>query len=366
MRPSAPSAVLLAFAALATVCCAEPAPPIARSIFGRTPDGAEIEQFTLRNARGASARIITFGAIVAELRIPDRAGRPASVVRTITPSEQGFRRGFAQSAAVFGRFANRIAHGRFTLDGTEHQLTKNSGRHHLHGGTRNFSKVVWTATVPDPQRAAVQLRYVSADGEEGFPGRLEAAVTYTLTAENTLRLDYTATTDRPTPVNLTNHAYFNLAGEGDVADTELTIDADRYTVVDADLIPTGEIRPVAGTPLDFTQPAPLGARAKQLEPRHRYDQNFVLNRRAGDTSLRLGARARDPRSGRILEVWTTEPGLQLYTSALVAPPAKEEVGFFCLETQHFPDSVNHPHFPSTILRPGQTFRSTTEFRFSAK
>jgi aldose 1-epimerase len=345
-------------------------PAVQRAVFGRTPEGAEVEQFVLTNRHGAIAKIITYGAIVSDLRMPDRSGRLASVVREILPSEQGFQRGFANSAAVFGRVANRIAGGRFTLDGREYQVTRNMGRHHIHGGTKNFSRVLW---LPTPSRdanvASVELTYVSADGEEGFPGKLTTTVTYTLTDGNVLRIDYRATTDKPTPINLTNHAYFNLAGNGDVLDHEVTITADRYTVSDADLIPTGELKPVTGSPLDFTQPALLGARVAALAPARRYDHNFVLNRRTGDTALQFAARVREPQSGRVMEVWTTEPGVQLYTSLLTPPAANEpspRFGFFCLETQHFPDSVNHANFPSTILRPGDVFRSTTEFRFAAK
>ena len=346
------------------------AAPVERALFGRTPEGVTVEQFTLTNSRGAAARVITYGAIVADLRMPDRDGKMASVVREITATEQGFQRGFAQSAAVFGRFANRIKHGKFMLDGREVQVTKNAGAHHIHGGRTNFSRVIWTPKVPaDSPAPAVELTYVSADGEEGFPGRLSVSVTYTLTHDNVLRADYRATTDQPTPLNLTNHAYFNLAGAGDVLDHELTLNADRYTVVDADLIPTGEIAAVKGTPLDFTRPMAIGTRVGQLSASRRYDNNFVLNRRDGEASLLLAARVREPRSGRVMEVWTTEPGVQLYTSPLGPPAATEKAprfGFYCLETQHFPDSVNHAHFPSTILRPGQTFRSTTEFRFSAR
>ncbi len=364
--------ILLAafFLAVAAMPVSAQVAAVQRAPFGRTPEGVSVEQFTLTNRHGASARVITFGAIVSDLRMPDRDGRPGPVVREIVASEQGFQRGFGQSAAVFGRVANRIARARFTLDGREHAVTRNNGVHHIHGGAKNFSRVVWQAAPSgDPKLAAVSLTYVSADGEEGFPGQLTVNVTYTLTDDNTLRIDYRATTDKATPINLTNHAYFNLAGGGDVLDLELSINADRYTVVDADLIPTGEIAPVAGLPIDFRRPAPLGARGDQLGASRRYDHNFVLNRPAGDSSLRFAARARDPRSGRVMEVWTTEPGVQLYTSPLTAPTPAEKTprfGFFCLETQHYPDSVNHPEFPTTILRPGQTFRSTTEFRFSAK
>jgi len=353
-----------------TSASSAPGAGVERSVFGRTPDGVDVEAFTLKNDRGAIAKVITYGAIVADLKMPDREGRLAGVVREIVPSEQGFQRGFGQSAAVFGRVANRIAGGKFTLDGREYQVTRNLGAHHLHGGAKNFSKVIWQPVIPANAKApSVELAYVSADGEEGFPGKLTAVVTYTLMHDNVLRIDYRATSDKPTPVNLTNHAYFNLAGGGDAVDQELTLNADRYTVADADLIPTGEIKTVADSPLDFRRPTPLGARAAQLGSGRRYDHNFVVNRRDGDSSLVFAARARDPRSGRTMEVWTTEPGVQLYTSILTAPDTKEttpRLGFFCLETQHFPDSVNHPAFPSTIIRPGQTFRSTTEFRFSVK
>jgi aldose 1-epimerase len=343
--------------------------PVERGVFGRTADGTVVEQFVLTNNRGATARIITFGAIVADLRMPDRDGRLAGVVREIVPSEQGFARGFANSAAVFGRVANRIAGGKFTLDGREYQVTRNAGAHQLHGGLKNFSKVVWRAAVPRAATMpAVELTYASADGEEGFPGELTAVVTYTLTHDNTLRVEYRATSTKPTPVNLTNHAYFNLAGGGDVVEHELTLNSERYTVVDRDLIPTGEIKSVADSPLDFRRPALLGARVAQLAPARRYDHNFVVNRRENDASLAFAARVREPGSGRVMEVWTTEPGVQLYTSILTPPAANESprAGFLCLETQHFPDSVNHPHFPNTIVRPGQAFRSTTEFRFSVR
>jgi aldose 1-epimerase len=356
-------ALLLAFAIPAAHC----APPVQRSVFGRMPDGTVIEAFTLTNRHGLVAKVITYGAILADLRVPDRNGELASVVRETVASEQGFQRGFPGAAAVFGRVANRIARARFTLDGREYQLEANISPHHIHGGRRNFSRVVWQAAPSEiPGEASVLLTYVSADGEEGYPGKLTATVRYTLTEQDALRIEYTATTDRPTPINLTNHAYFNLAGEGDVLDHELTLNADRYTVVDEALIPTGEIRSVQDSPLDFTRPARLGARAGQLATSRRYDHNFVINRREGDTSLLLAARVSESRSGRVMEAWTTEPGVQLYTSPLGDQPATDRAGTFCLETQHFPDSVNHANFPSTILRPGETYRSATEFRFTAK
>ena len=347
-----------------------PVPPAAvtRTPFGRTPEGVDVELFTLTNRHGLTAKVITSGAILADLRVPDREGKLAGVVREVTASDAGFQRGFPQAAAVFGRVANRIANARFTLDGREYQLAANNKPNHIHGGVKNFSRVVWQgAPATEPGVAAVTLTYVSPDGEEGFPGTLTTTLRYTLTDQDTLRLDYAATTDRPTPVNLTNHAYFNLAGGGDVLDYTVTLNADRYTVVDAALIPSGEIRPVAGSPLDFTTPRPLGARAAQLSATRRYDHNFVINRpAAGDASLAFAARVFDPRSGRVMETWTTQPGVQLYTSPLGDRPVNDQRGFFCLETQHYPDSINHPEFPSTVLRPGETFRATTEFRFSAK
>lgn len=366
-----PSIRLVATLGVMALACRLLAAPAAagveRSTFGRTPDGMAVEAFTLTNQHGAMAKVITYGAILADLRMPDREGKTVSVVREIVATEQGFQRGFAQSGAVFGRVANRIARARFTLDGREYQVTANNGAHHIHGGKNNFSRVLWKAAPPRSGREpAVELSYRSADGEEGFPGNMLVTVTYTLTADDVLRIEYRATTDKPTPVNLTNHAYFNLRGTGDVLDHELTLNAERYTVVDRDLIPTGEIKSVRGSALDFTRPTALGARAGDLGPSNRYDHNFVLPRATSGGELVFAARVRDPRSGRQLEVWTTQPGVQLYTSPLNSEGASGRFGFYCLETQHFPDSVNHPEFPSTILRPGETFRSTTEFRFTAR
>lgn len=340
---------------------------VQREPFGKTGDGRETELFTLRNTHGLVARVTNFGATLCDLQVPDRRGKLGSVVRPIRASAAGFEQGFAQSGAVFGRVANRIAGARFLLDGTEYQLSANTGNNHIHGGFKNFSRVVWTVATPAPEsRASVEFRYLSQNGEEGYPGNLQVSVRYTLTEQDALRIEYRASTDRPTPVNLTNHAYFNLAGDGDVLESELTLNADHYTVVDAALLPTGEIRPALGSFLDFTRGAPLGARAEHLGKSRRYDHNFVLNRPPHDHSLGFAARVVEPRSGRILQTWTTEPGLQLYTSPLDAENSPGRFGFFCLETQHFPDSVHHPHFPSTILRPGETFHSVTEFRFSAK
>lgn len=338
---------------------------VERSVFGTTPEGAKIEAFTLRNPSGATAKVITYGAILADLRMPDREGRLASVIRETVFSAENLARGFPQSGAIIGRFANRIAHGRFTLDGKQYQVTTNLGRHHLHGGQVGFDKVIWQAEpLEEAREPAVRLTYVSRDGEEGYPGNLTVNVTYTLTADQALRIEYRASSDKPTPVNLTNHAYFNLAGSGDVVDHVLTVFAERYTAVDASLIPTGELKSVIGTPLDFLQPKRIGSRVGEFAGPKRYDHNFVLTAAVATDGARPAARVVEPRSGRVMEVWTSEPGMQLYTSMLDG--THRGPGFYCLETQHYPDSINQPGFPSTVLRPGETFRSTTEFRFSVE
>ena len=352
--------VMLALTASFTQSNAEPLKRLEEREFGKTPEGTAVKLFTLRNATGMSAKIMTYGAILTELQAPDRSGVMTNVVLGADNFDQ-YLKGFPGSAAVIGRFANRIAKARFALDGVEYKLAANNGPNHLHGGPKGFAQVVWQAKpLPvGPREAAVRFTYLSKDGEEGYPGNLTVKVTYTLTDDNALRIDYEATTDKATPVNLTNHAYFNLAGSGDVLDHELWLAADRYTPADDQLIPTGQIAGVKGTPLDFTTPTRIGARINQFKPGlNGYDHNFVLG---GDgKSLVLAARAIDPKSGRVMEVRTTQPGVQLYTGNHL------KHGGFCLETQHYPDSVNRPDFPSTILRPGQTFKSTTAFAFSAK
>jgi aldose 1-epimerase len=327
--------------------------------FGKMPDGAIVKQFTLRNARGMTAKVISYGATVTELQAPDRNGAMTNVVLGANTLDE-YLKG-VNAASVIGRVANRIAKARFTLDGVEYKLAANNGPNHIHGGNVGFAKVNWqAAALPESKgEAAVQFTYLSKDGEEGYPGNLTVKVTYTLTDGNELRIDYEATTDKATPVNLTNHAYFNLGGHGDVLDHELWLAADRYTPADDQLIPTGEIASVKGAPLDFTTPTRVGARIGQLKPKPGgYDHNFVINN--GGKSLVLAARVTEPKSGRVMEVRTTEPGVQLYTGNHL------KHGALCLETQHYPDSVNQPSFPSTILRPGQTFKSATVFAFSAK
>lgn len=338
--------------------------------FGKMPDGTPVQLFTLRNSKGMVAKIMSYGAIITELQVPDRSGATTNVVLG-ADSLEAYLKGFPGSAAVIGRVANRIAKARFTLDGVEYKLAANNGPNHIHGGPKGFAQKVWRGEILPSNEAAVKLTYVSADGEEGYPGTLTASVTYTLTENNELRLEYEARTDKATLVNLTNHAYFNLAGSGDILDHELWLGTNRYTPADEQLIPTGEIASVKGTPLDFTTPTAIGARIEQLKPRvNGYDHNYVLT---GDGNTpNLCARVRDPQSGRTMEVLTTEPGVQLYTgNHLHNTISTGGVRFganhpaFCLETQHFPDSIHHPNFPSTVLRPGQTFKSTTVFRFTA-
>jgi aldose 1-epimerase len=358
------------------VRAAEPSSPMNRIIsqdWGRTADGQPVSLVTLSNRHGMVVKITSYGAIITELHVPDRQGQVTNVVLGFDNLDR-YLQGHPALGATIGRVANRIAGARFTLDGKEYPLAANIGPHHIHGGRVGFHQRAWQTRPLPPQadRAAVEFSYLSVDGEEGYPGNLEVKVTFTLTDDSELRIDYEAETDQPTPVNLTNHSYFNLAGHGDVLGHQLEIAADRYTPSDRALIPTGEIAPVAGTPLDFTTPKTIGARIDQLRPHpNGYDHNYVLN--SGGGELAFAARAVEPDSGRVLEAWTTEPGVQLFTAngfdgrivgtgGVVYP---RHAGF-CLETQHFPDAINQPQFPSVVLRPGTTFRSTTVFRFSVQ
>lgn len=350
--------------------------PVARVYaedWGRTPTGGPVQRFTLSNPNGLVVRVINHGAILTEIRVPDRAGHLTNVVLG-SDSLEAYLGGHPAAAAVIGRFANRIAGARFTLDGVTYRLAANNGPNHIHGGPNNFARALWTpAWVSSTDAgAAVQLTYRSVDGEEGYPGNLTVSVTYTLTAANELRIEYAADTDQPTVVNLTNHAYFNLAGHGGVLDHELWLAAETYTPTDEQLIPTGALAPVRGTPLDFTTPTAIGARIAQLAPRlNGYDHNFVLGRTPSPTP-RGFARLTDPGSGRVMEVSTTEPGVQLYTGNHLREFVGTDGAVFgrhggvCLETQHFPDSPNQPEFPTTVLRPGQPFTSTTVFRFTTR
>jgi aldose 1-epimerase len=349
-------------------------PPV-RVPYGALPDGRRVDRWTLTSAAGVSVEILTYGGIVAAVHAPDRDGRPANVVLGL-PDLDAYRTRNRFFGTITGRYANRIAGGRFSLDGTTYELARNNGANALHGGLQGFDKRLWAAEPAGDH--AVQLRYVSADGEEGYPGRLAVSVTYALSDDGALRIDYRATTDRPTVLNLTNHSYFNLAGEasGDILDHLLEIAADAYLPTDAGGIPTGEIAPVAGTPFDFREPTPIGARITEAHPQLvqvcGYDHCFVL-REAAPGALAEVARVVAPTSGRTLTVRSTEPGVQLYTGnhldgSLVGRGGRtyRQSAGFCLETQHFPDSPNRPEFPSTVLRPGETFHSTTIFHFGVE
>ncbi len=341
-------------------------PSVQKSSFGKLPSGAAVDLFTLTNADGLTAKITNYGTIITELHVPNRQGRLGDVVLGFDNLEQ-YLKGHPYFGCTVGRVANRIAKGQFTLEGKTYKLAINNGPNSLHGGLKGFDKIVWKA---EPQSgAAVKFSYTSPDGEEDYPGQLDVTVLMTLSDANELRMDYTAVTDRATPVNLTNHSYFNLAGQGDVLGHELMIAAEAYTPTDADLIPTGEIKPVKGTPLDFTTPRPIGAQIGQLRKNELgYDHNYVLLNGGG--SLRLAARVREPVSGRVMEVHSTEPGMQLYTGNFLDGSLTGKRGVvyrkhsaLCLETQHFPDSVHHPNFPSIILQLGETYRQTTLYKF---
>jgi aldose 1-epimerase len=347
---------------------------VTRARFGALPDGEAVDVITLTNARGMEVRAMTYGGIIVSLRVPDRAGRIGDVVLGYD-SLAGYVRASPYFGAIIGRYGNRIAHARFSLDGQTYRLPANDGPNTLHGGLKGLDKVVWAAApFTNDSGAGVVFTHTSPDGDQGFPGDLDVRVTYTLTNNNELAVDYHATTDRPTPVNLTQHSYFNLAGEGsgDVLGHVLWIDADRYTPVDSALIPTGVLAPVANTPFDFRIPTPVGRRIadddEQLRRGRGYDHNYVLNR--STEALVHAARVVEPTTGRTLDVYTTEPGLQFYSGNFLDGSITGKGGHvyrhrngFCLETQHFPDSPNEPGFPSTILPPGQEYRSRTVFAF---
>ncbi|MBN2314634.1 MAG: galactose mutarotase [Sedimentisphaerales bacterium] len=348
---------------------------ITKDFFGQTPDSKQVDLYTLVNANGMTAKITNYGAILVSLEVPDRDGHMVDIALGYDNLNDYIERGNFFGATV-GRYANRIGGAKFTLDGVEYKLAANNGPNHLHGGKKGFDKVVWRVedTKEEDDQLVVKLTYISEDGEEGYPGNLACCVTYTLTNANDLRIDYEAETDKTTVVNLTNHSYFNLTGQGtgNILDHVVMINADKYTVFDEGLIPTGEIRSVEGTPLDFTSPTSIGARIGQVGSG--YDQNYILSKgSAGAGSLTLCARVLEPTSGRIMEVHTTEPGVQFYTgnflnNTIIGKDGKvynKHYGF-CLETQHYPDSPNKPDFPTTVLKPGQKFTSTTVYSFSAQ
>lgn len=349
---------------------------IDKHVFGKTPDGIVVDLYTLTNAQGVRVKIITYGGIITSLEVPDKAGKLADVVLgydTLDP----YVRNNPYFGAIIGRYGNRIAKGKFSANGNSYTLAQNDGENHLHGGIKGFDKVVWEAEpVKSKEGVGLRLTYVSKDGEEGYPGNLSSTVIYTLTNKNELRIEYIATTDKDTIVNLTHHSYFNLAGAGSptIMEHEMWINADRFTPIDKGLIPTGERRSVKDTPMDFTQPNPIGKRIDQrddqLEYGRGYDHNWVLNK-TGQT-LMLAARVHDPMTGRVMEVHTTEPGLQFYSGNFLDGSIKgkgdktyAKRSGFCLEAQHFPDSPNKPDFPSVVLRPGQKYTQTTVYKFSA-
>ncbi|MEO6526524.1 MAG: aldose epimerase family protein [Gemmatimonadaceae bacterium] len=342
--------------------------------FGQAPDGKSVELFTLRNAHAVEVRAMTYGGIITSFKAPDRAGKLDDIVLGFDDLA-GYVKSSPYFGAIVGRYGNRIGRGRFTLDGATYSLAINNAPNHLHGGIKAFDKVVWSA---EPFRTdssvGVVLSYTSRDGEEGYPGTLRSRVTYTLTDRDELAVDYEATTDKATPVNLTQHTYWNLAGDGrrDILGHLLTLNASAITPVDSTLIPTGELMPVAGTPFDFRTPTAIGARIDQTHPQitngKGYDHNYVLDRAAG-AGLTQAAHVTEPTTGRSLDVYTTEPGVQFYSGNFLNGSNVGKSGHvyrhrygFALETQHYPDSPNKPSFPSTILRPGETYRSRTVFR----
>jgi aldose 1-epimerase len=345
---------------------------VTKESFGKTADGQNVDLYTLRNVHGVEAKITNYGGIVTSLKVPDRRGKFDDVVLGFNDLDS-YLKGHPYFGALIGRYGNRIAKGRFTLNGVEYKLAVNNGENTLHGGLKGFDKVVWTAQESKAKSGpALTLTYVSKDGEEGYPGNLNVRVVYTLTNNNELRIDYTATTDKDTVTNLTHHSYFNLAGEGngDILSHQVLINATRFLPTDAGSIPTGELRNVAGTPFDFRKLMAIGARINQDEEQLKlgngYDHTWIINGRG----MRLAAQAYEPTSGRRMQVWTTEPGMQFYTGNFLDGTLTGKSGKiyprrsgFCFETQHYPDSPNHPAFPTTTLKKGATYRSTTIYKF---
>jgi len=367
---------LCALAALAALCAA-PGHSAGVSKVEKLPfgvaDGRAVDLYVLTDSGGMVAKVMTYGATLTELDTPDRDGEMGDVVLGF-PSLDGYLAKEPYFGATVGRVGNRIARGRFTLGGKTYQLATNDGRNHLHGGIKGFDKVVWDAEVVHGDAPSVRFTRLSADGEEGYPGNCRVAVVYSIANSNELRIDYTVTTDADTPVNVTNHSYFNLGGpeKGDILGHVVTINADRYTVVDAELIPTGELRPVEGTPMDFRLPTPIGARIKEVGGIPvGYDHNYAVN--GGGGQLALVASVFEPKSGRAMEVSSTEPGVQFYSGNFLdgTITGKKGVAYrqfwgLALETQHFPDAMNQPSFQTDVLKAGETYRSTTIYRFSVR
>lgn len=372
LRSVRPIAALL----VATTACAWAAPKdsVTSQPFGKTATGEKVELYTLENKNGMKVAIMTYGATVVDLLVPDRNGKLADVALgfdTFTP----YLTKSPYFGAIVGRYGNRIANGRFTLDGKTYQLAKNDGPNHLHGGLKGFDKRVWNAEILKDSPPTVRFNRVSPNGEEGYPGALSVGVTYTLTDKNEIKISYVATTDKPTVLNITNHTYFNLAGAGNdsILGHELKLGASHFTPVNATLIPTGEIKAVAGTPMDFRKPETIGSRIKEVGGKPiGYDHNYVLDKSILP-GLKLAAQVYEPTSGRVMDVYTDQPGVQFYSGNFLDGKIKGKGGKvynqyygFCLETQHFPDSPNEPKFPSVVLRPGETFKSTTIYKFSTK
>jgi aldose 1-epimerase len=350
---------------------------IDKKLFGTLPDGSKVYSYTLKNSLGMKAEIIEFGAIVRTLSVPDRSGKFSDIVLGYDDLS-GYENGSSYLGAIVGRYGNRIAKGKFTMDGKEYQLTVNSGTNHLHGGAKGFDKVLWKAEpVENETDPALKLTYVSKDGEEGYPGTVTVSVTYTVTKDNELRIDYEGTTDKTTILNPTHHSYFNLTGDftKKILDHELMIKADTLTPVDSNLIPSGELKKVGGTPFDFRKPEKIGARINEKDEQLRfgigYDHNWVINDYS--KNVRLSAAVYDPQSGRYMEVLTDQPGLQFYSGNFLDGSAKGKGGIFyehrtglCLEAQLFPDSPNKKNFPSAVLKPGEVYHQTTIYKFSTK
>jgi aldose 1-epimerase len=348
---------------------------ISQAPFGKTTDGTPVEIYTLRNARGCEARIMTYGGIVVSLKVPDKKGNFGDVVLGYDQLDD-YVKNNPFFGALVGRYGNRIAKGKFTLDGKEYTLAPNNAPNNLHGGPIGFDKQVWkAATLLTADGPALKLTYLSKDGDQGFPGNLNVTAIYTMTDDNGLRLDYTATTDKATLCNLTQHSYFNLAGKGDVLNHLAFINSDKITPVDNTLIPTGELKPVAGTPFDFRTATAIGARInaddEQIKFGSGYDHNWVINKPPG--KLGLVARVTEPTTGRAMEVWSTEPGVQFYTGNFLDGSITGKGGQvyqrrsgLCFEPQHYPDSPNHPQFPSAELKPGQTYQNTIIYKFSVQ
>jgi aldose 1-epimerase len=351
-------------------------PGVEKAGFGKTDTGEPVDLYVLTNDKGMKAKVVTYGAILTELHVPDKNGKLDDVVLGFDDLK-GYLGSHPYFGAIIGRYANRIAKAKFTLDGKEYHLAANNGPNSLHGGKKGFDKVVWKANVPNAAQPAVEFSYVSPDGEEGYPGELKVKVTYALTPDNAVSIQYEATTNKATPVNLSNHSYFNLLGGrsgATILDHEIQIRADRYTPVDDTLIPTGELKAVAGTPFDFTKPHTIGERIKQTGGKPAgYDHNYVLAKEIDGKQAAWAVRVVEKKTGRVMEMATTEPGVQFYTSNFLDGTLKgkggvtyPQYGALCLEAQHFPDSVNQPKFPSVILRPGETYRQTTSYKFSVE